>query len=129
MNTPNDNKAKQLIPVISYDPGHLDKEARIVMVNEDLKAGRVRIPGEYERELLPLRNIADAVAHELEQLARYLSNVITLDDNVQQHAEARALSRNDLNASLAQRLGHARGAIEVAARNVKHQAGLLKEAK
>ncbi len=81
------------------------------------------------RELPPLRNVADAVAHELEQLAKYLSNVITLDDNVQQHAEARALSRNDLNASLAQRIGHARGAIEVAVRNVKHQAGLLKGAK
>lgn len=59
MNTPNDNKALQPIPVI--------------------------------RELPPLRDIADAVAHELEQLAKYLANVVTLDDHVQTHAEARAI--------------------------------------
>lgn len=129
MNDP--NKQRQAIPVISYDPGHDDtKQMRIEMVNADIEAGRVTIPSDNgPRNLPPLSYVADAVAHELEQLAKYLANVITLDDHVQTHAEARGLGKADLNASLSQRLGHARGAIEVAVRNVKHQAGLLKEAK
>lgn len=97
MNTPNDNKALQPIPVI--------------------------------RNLPPLRNMADAVAHELEQLAIYLTKTVELDAHVQATVEKTSLSRNDLNAALAQRLGAALGALEVAARNVRHQAGLLKEAK
>lgn len=97
MNTPNENKVRQSIPVV--------------------------------RNLPPLAEMAPAVAHELEQLAIYLQKTVEIDAMVQATVEKNSLSRNDLNASIAQRLGTALGAIEVAVRNVRHQAGLLKEAK
>lgn len=81
------------------------------------------------RDLPDLAHMASAVAHELEQLALYLDKTCDLDMLVQMDVEKRALSRSDLNASLAQRLGTVLGAIQVAARNVRHQAKLLKEAK
>ena len=81
------------------------------------------------RDLPDLAHMAPAVAHELEQLALYLDKTVDLDMLVQMDVEKRSLAKNDLNASLAQRLGTVLGAIQVAARNVRHQAKLLKESK
>lgn len=109
------HKELQHIPVISYDAEHFDPKARQVLP--------------VVRALPGLAHMAPAVAHELEQLALYLDKTVACDAMVQEEVSKHSIGRNDMNASLAQRLGAALGALEVAARNVRHQAKLLKEAK
>ncbi len=90
---------------------------------------KARQPLPIVRDLPDLAHMAPAVAHELEQLALYLDKTVACDAMVQEEVSRHSIGRNDMNASLAQRLGAALGALEVAARNVRHQAKLLKEAK
>lgn len=89
---------------------------------------KARQPLPIVRDLPDLAHMTPAVAHELEQLALYLDKTVACDAMVQAEVSKHSIGRNDMNASLAQRLGAALGALEVAARNVRHQAKLLKEA-
>lgn len=70
--------------------------------------------------------LAAAVAHELESLAKYLRTVVEADERI---ALARVDGDEQRIENMAKRIGTALGALQVAATNVTYQARLLKESK